>query len=180
MHGLVSLLDPDHYSQVENIWNELENDCGLFGIKITPFPHFSWLIAEGFDWELAETILEKITASARSFTVRTSGLSLFTGPQPVAYLPLVRTSELSQIHRQIWDQFQAVGAGISPHYAPDFWMPHITLAHTDLLPHALDCLINRLAFRRFDWEIKIDNLALLLGPQKQSGRLKQRFDFGMV
>ena len=55
MHGLVSLLDPEHYQQVENLWNELEEECGLEGIKVTPYPHFSWLIAEDFDWESFES-----------------------------------------------------------------------------------------------------------------------------
>ena len=180
MHGLVSLLDPEHYFQVEKIWNELESGCGLTGIKVTPYPHFSWLIAEDFDWALAETTLAKIAASAQPFTVHTTGLSLFTGPMPVAYIPLVRTTELSRFHLQLWEQFQAVGRDISPHYAPEYWMPHITLAHTDLMPHALDCLMSRLAHRPFDWEIEVDNLALLLGPQGQSGRLKRRFEFSKV
>ncbi|MEW5830443.1 MAG: 2'-5' RNA ligase family protein [Chloroflexota bacterium] len=180
MHGLVSLLDPEHYFQVEEIWNELEGGCGLTGIKVTPYPHFSWLIAEEFDWDLAETTLAKIAANTRPLTARTTGLSLFTGPMPVAYIPLVRTAELSEFHHQLWEQFQSAGWGISPHYAPEYWMPHITLAHTDLMPHALDCLMSKLAHRTFNWEIKVDNLALLLGPQRHSGRLKRRFDFDLA
>ncbi len=180
MHGLVSLLDPEHNRQVENIWNELEEECGLTGIKITPYPHFSWLIAEDFDWEPAESALERIAAESRPFAVRTNGLALFSGLLPVAYIPIVRTAELSQFHIQIWEQFQAVGVGISPHYAPNSWMPHITLAHTDLMSHSMDCLMHRLATRTFNWEIEVSNLTLLLGPQKQSGRLKRRFDFGQA
>ena len=38
MHGVVSLLDDEHYALVEDLWDELEKRldvCGLYG---TPFP----------------------------------------------------------------------------------------------------------------------------------------------
>ena len=42
--GLVYFLDKSHYALVKEIWQELESDCGLKGINITPLPHFSWEI----------------------------------------------------------------------------------------------------------------------------------------
>ena len=50
MHGLVSLLPEPFYAQVESIWRELERDFGLTGIRVTPFPHFSWEGVEDYDW----------------------------------------------------------------------------------------------------------------------------------
>ena len=60
MHGLVSLLDSTHYTLVEEIWQELEIECGLKGIYITPMPHFSWQIAEDYDWDALEIALQEI------------------------------------------------------------------------------------------------------------------------
>ena len=49
MHGIVSLLPQPYYSEVEKLWDRLENNFGLSGIRVTPFPHFSWQIGENYD-----------------------------------------------------------------------------------------------------------------------------------
>jgi hypothetical protein len=46
MHGVVSLLDAAHYQAVESLWAELAA-CGLRGVYVTPFPHFSYHVAAG-------------------------------------------------------------------------------------------------------------------------------------
>lgn len=63
MHGIVSLLNEDIYKQVKTIWHELENKCGLTGIKVTPYPHFSWQIAKDYNWSELETVLKEISAN---------------------------------------------------------------------------------------------------------------------
>jgi hypothetical protein len=47
MHGVVSLLDAAHYQAVESLWAELAAACGLRGVYVTPFPHFSYHVAAG-------------------------------------------------------------------------------------------------------------------------------------
>ena len=89
MHGLVSLLDQEHSATVERLWAELETECGLTGIKVTPFAHFSWLIAEDFDWERLGEALAEIAIATKPFIIRTTGLALFTGEHPVVYIPVV-------------------------------------------------------------------------------------------
>ena len=49
-----------YYAKVESLWDELETRFGLNGIRVTPYPHFSWNIAEEYDrpqmdWAVAET-----------------------------------------------------------------------------------------------------------------------------
>ena len=40
MHGIVSLLDDEHYALVEDIWAELEKEFGVHGLYTTPFRIF--------------------------------------------------------------------------------------------------------------------------------------------
>jgi 2'-5' RNA ligase len=175
MHGLVSLLDPEHYAQVEAIWRELETACSLTEIQVTPFPHFSWLIAEDFDWPTLEAAMQEISAQTGPFSIRTAGLALFSGPSPVVYIPITRTGELSALHAWIWERTQSIGGGLCPLYAPSSWMPHISLAYGDVTLQTLSCLMQRLAFRSFDWEITIKNFALIYEPQGKIGELKYQF-----
>ncbi len=178
MHGLVSLLDQTHYALVEEIWRELESDCGLKGIHVTPLPHFSWQIAEDYDWDTLEDTLQKIAVAAKPFTIRTAGLALFTGEKPVVYIPVVRTKELSAFHEMIWAQMAPISTNFSPYYAPSFWTPHISLAYGDVDLEKLHCLVDKLAFRTFEWEIEIDNLTLIFEPEGTIGQACYKFEFG--
>lgn len=178
MHGFVSLLDKTHYALVEEIWQELEADCDLKGIHVTPLPHFSWQIAEDYEWTALELALQKITADAQPFTVRTTGLALFTGVSPVVYIPVVRTGELSEFHEMIWKNLASISTSPSLYYSPSFWMPHISLAYSDVETHKLRCLMDKLAFRTFNWEIDIDNLTLIYEPEGMVGQTRYKFKFG--
>lgn len=170
MPGIVSTLDKSHYALVEEIWLELETDCGLKGIYVTPLPHFSWQIAEDYAWDAMDNALQKIADVAHPFVVQTTGLAIFTAESPAVYIPIVRTKELSEFHEMIWDRLAPISTNISLFYSPPSWMPHITLAYGDVDSVKLDCLIEKLAFRPIYWEIEIDNLTLI---QEVEGTLEQ-------
>jgi 2'-5' RNA ligase len=175
MHGLVSLLDPEYYAKVEAIWQELKDDCGLTGIYITPLPHFSWQIAEDYDWIKLESFLTQIAADTKPFSVKTCGLALFTGDNPIIYIPVVRTRTLTDLHQLIWDRITPISAFPSLLYSPSFWMPHISLAYKDIALEGLHCLMDKLTFRTFNWEIQIDNLSLIYEPDGSVGTQKYHF-----
>jgi 2'-5' RNA ligase len=178
LHGVVSLLDAQHDAKVAAMWDELEAACGLAGIKITPIPHFSWQIAENYRFERLDTILKEITLSVNKLTVRTSGLALFTGENPVVYLPIIRDASLSALHAKIWESLFPVSVAPSPYYSPQSWMPHITLAHKDVDRNTLTCLMDRLAFQNHNWELSVDNLAVVYQPEGQVGLVHSKFKFG--
>ncbi len=177
MHGLVSLLDKRHYALVEELWFELRDECGVQGRYVTPLPHFSWQIAEDYDWAALESALQEVAAQAQPFTVHTTGLALFTGSKPVVYIPVVRTRQLSEFHEMIWNQLAPICKESSPYYSPPFWMPHISLTYQDVDPEKLRCLMDKLAFRIFNWSIEIDNLTLIYEPEGTIGGIKYQFDF---
>ena len=176
MHGLVSLLDQKHTRQVEELWNMLEEECGLTGIQVTPFPHFSWLIASDFDWPALEITLQNITSNASPFTVHTSGLGLFSGPNPVIFVPVVKTARLITFHQQVWESIRRHAIDISPLYAPDNWVPHISLAYTDVTLENIPCVMQRLAFQTYNWEIRVDNISFIHEPDGHIGEIRYEFE----
>jgi 2'-5' RNA ligase len=46
-------------------------------------------------------------------------------------------------------------------YAPEQWIPHITLAQGDLISTTLAAIVGRLSGRQFRWRIPLTNLALI-------------------
>jgi 2'-5' RNA ligase len=178
MHAIVSLLDDLHYNLVQDLWRELEVDCGLTGVSLTPLPHLSWHIASEYNSEQLLDILQKLAAQTRPFTVNTEGIGLFTGESPVIFIPVVKEPGLAMFHRLVWESIQPVARDASSHYSPDAWVPHITLAHGDVDSPKLVCAMKKLAFRRFNWKIQIDHLALVYQLSGQVGELRDKYVFG--
>lgn len=148
----------------------------MTGIKVTPFPHFSWLIASDFDWPALENALREIASQTSSFTVHTAGLGLFSGPNPVVFIPVVRTAELSAFHQQVWESIQPLGIEISPLYSPVNWVPHITLAYADVTPANIPCAIQALAFQTYNWEMCVDNISFISEPDGHVGQIRYKFE----
>lgn len=176
MHGVVSLLPEPFYGQVEALWDDLANNFGLRGIRMTPYPHFSWQIGEDYPFDRLEAALGELAGSLPPFEARTTGLGIFTGEQPVLFVQVVRSPEVAAVHEKVWKALQPVGTGISPYYGPDFWMPHISLAYLDLTPENTGPVLKKLAFRSYNWCMRMDNVAFIYEPQGSIGTLKYRFE----
>ncbi len=177
MHGLVSLLPEPFYQRVEGIWQSLESEVGLSGIRVTPYPHFSWQIAEDYDLERLKPILGQIASRTKPFAVHTTGIGLFTGPKPVIYISLVKTLELMRFHSLVWESVLETSAGASPHYRPGGWMPHISVAYGDVTPENIGEVMKKLAFQTFVWEMQVDNFAFIYEPQGAIGQLRFKIPF---
>ena len=161
MHGVVSLLDDEHVRMVEGLWAELAETFGVRGVSVTPYPHFSYHVAGRYDLGPLEATLRRLARTTAPFRVMTSGLGVFTGGRPVLYVPVARTAELSRLHDGLWHEVSRAAAGIVEYYRPEAWFPHITLAHGDLGVEELGQIVRAFGGRSFDWEIAIDNLALI-------------------
>ena len=173
MHGLVTLLPKPYYEKVKSLWDGLEARFGLNGIRITPYPHFSWNIAEEYDrpqmdWAVAETGL--VTPV---FNVQTSGIGLFPAPVPVLFIQVARDPLLDTLHQRLWDRMQGIGREMSAYYNPENWQPHISLAYGDLrsdqVPEVRDWLEEQDPFR---WEMEIKNICYIHEPDGQVGDLQ--------
>lgn len=163
MHGIVSLLDATYYRVIEELWAELRGEFGLQGVYITPYPHFSYHIAQDYHVPHLKTFLRDFAAQYTCFHIRTSGLALFTGEQPVLYIPIVRNHSLNALHRALWSELRYYGLsdGCSEYYHPNQWMPHITLGFADLNACNLAQVVPYLCTRDFTWDLHVDNLALI-------------------
>lgn len=175
MDGIVSLLDEQHYRQVESLWADLQGEFSVRGVYIMPYPHFSYHVAEHYEVDKVAPVLERITRNITTFQVRTSGIGIFTGASPVIYLPVVRSLELSQLHEELWNELSSAGTGIQEYYSPAQWMPHITIGFGDINRDNLPNIVRWLNERDFSWEFTVDNLAFI-HDSGTSQELHFRFD----
>lgn len=177
MHGLVSLLPEPYYEQVEAIWDMLERDCGLVGIRVTPYPHFSWQIAQEYDFAQLEEILHDLVRDTVPIVVRTSGIGVFTGRRPVIYINVVKSAQVLALHEKVWEATQAVAIGVSPSYHPHAWMPHVSLAYEDVTHANVAPVIGRLAFENYSWEMTINSISVIYEPAGEVGDLRLNMEF---
>ena|SRR5579884_2596170 len=161
MNGVVTLLDGEQEQQVRALWANLEREFGLRGAGITPYPHFSYQVAEEYELQKLVPILERIALDSAPFHVRAGGLGVFTSAWPVLYLPVVRSPELTRFHHRIWHEVSRAATGIVAYYQVDRWLPHVTLAERDLDRERLPDVVRWLTEHAVDLDIAVDNIALI-------------------
>jgi 2'-5' RNA ligase len=162
MQAVISLVDEHHRQQVSSLWEELKREFRIGATsERVPFPHFTYHGAISYDEMPLRSALEHIASETDPFEVETDGIGIFTGPNPVLYLPVVRSAVLADIHQQIWQALETIGVGITPTYDPRHWIPHITLAQGDITPTHLPEVMQILSARRFSWRIPITNLTVI-------------------
>lgn len=178
MQGIVSLLDDECYARVEGVWDELKREFGVRGLYATPFPHFSYQVAEAYDVAVVEKFVERLAARTRPFRVTTAGLGVFTSEHPVLYVPVVRGPGLARLHQEIWDgATPREPSAVTTYYQPELWMPHVTLAHGDIDRDKLAEIVRALGTRAFHWEVEVNNLSMIYDTGTEQG-LRFRFNFG--
>lgn len=175
MAASASLLDEEHSARVIAIWEALKDEFGLEGVFISPAPHFSYQTARDLDLEMLERVVGDIAAGARPLKVRTSGVGVFTGDRPTVYLPIVRTPELTKLQLALWSAGAMATSKPSPEYHPARWMPHVTLAQGDVSPALLSQVVDHLNRSELDWEMEVDNLAIVRGKGDKPQEVLARF-----
>jgi 2'-5' RNA ligase len=160
MDGILALLDSPHSTQVKDLWLELDQRFGLRGVLRFPYPHVSFHILDGYSLTTIQDRLHDTVTRFKPIKVKTAGIGLFVTPAPVLYIPVVRATALDRIHRLLWKAFPPL-TGSGGYYAPNEWMPHITLAVGDLKAEMLPEVIGVLSSRDFHWEITLDNLTFV-------------------
>jgi 2'-5' RNA ligase len=161
MQGIVSLLDGEARDRIEQLWEELRRDFGVRGIHSKRFPHFSYHVADEYDLAKLRPELEQLAGAMRQFLARASGIGIFTRKEPVIYLPVVRSNELQNIHSGVARLAEPLATGINEYYAPDIWIPHITVAEGDVDILVLPEIVRRLGERNLRWELPVTNLAVI-------------------
>lgn len=177
MEAVVSLFEPAVERMIHQLWDELEDKCGLYGVQSSPIPHLTWHAASQYQREAVINRLAGIASQLTPMTVISSGLGIFSGPTPVIYIPVSKTCEFVKVHKQLWEALEPVAVHSNPYYATDDWVPHITLAYGDVNPEKLACAIQRLAFQKYEWLIKICNLALISQEEDQLGQVVESFAY---
>ena len=167
MLALTTLLSQPHALHINQIIQSLEEKFGLDDVQATPDPHITYQLAE--DGKLCDLkeVLAEVAAATAPFSAFTTGLGVFPGPQPVIYVPVLRSEALNALHQRIRRAVAPLGLRADRFSAPDLWLPHISLALHDTTPGLLGPVLRYLNEATYNLELEINNLAIL----RQQGAL---------
>jgi 2'-5' RNA ligase len=164
MSGIVSLLDPASERAVRALWAELDERHGLReAVRRVPHPHCSYHVAEDYAIGRLADILRSVAAQTQPFAATITGLGAFEQPEPVLYLAVERNAALDALHAALWRELAQtdIAREAMAIYAPQTWVPHITLAQRDLTLEMLRAIQVQWAGRDLRREVWISDLTLL-------------------
>ncbi|PIE79900.1 MAG: hypothetical protein CSA11_10125 [Chloroflexi bacterium] len=138
----------------------------------TTVPHVSYHVAESYDEAKVIDVLREAATQERPFTINATGIGIFPAPNPIIYVPVVRSLYLTQLHAKLFPRLSATALNNNAYYAPKAWIPHITLGHSDISIEQLGTLTQWLHQQAINWTITIDNFYLLTDDTQ---RLVQEF-----
>jgi 2'-5' RNA ligase len=161
MHAIISELDETASGVVKSFWERLRDACGLKAIYDLPTPHFTWFTAEAFDIPTVRTVIADLATTYRPLITHVFGLGLFSGSRPVFYLPVVKSQDMLDLHREIWEKVQPYCHVPNNYYSVEHWLPHITLALNDVTPINLACALEQIAFEPVEMIVSAVNLIVV-------------------
>ena len=174
MCAVGTLLDERNFARVERLKGGLARECGLTKDQLASLPHFSYQVADHYDLERVEPVLSRCAGATTVFTIRTSGVGIFSGESFVIFALVVRSPELSRLHQRIWAEMEPLDIAPSIYYRPDRWVPHITLAHLGGEMDEVARTVRFLSRSEFEWEVTADNLAVICDTNGQQ-EVRARF-----
>lgn len=167
MPGVIFLLDEASNARIESLWDEMEREFGVPKGFPGALPHLTAHLAGGYILEAVRAVIEATVATKAPFTVPTAGLGVFTGELPILYIPVIRTPMLSALHAHLHISLAAHCVEPEPYYAPERWMPHITVGQVDLNSEIFPSLLHWLAQQPLSWDIHVPSLAI--GENTETG-----------
>jgi hypothetical protein len=169
MLAIASLISLNSNPESKALWDSIEDRCGAFGYAKTRIPHFSWQVAADYDLQSMIPTLTAQVSTWQEFTISTVGLGLFTGNFPVLYLPIIKTQNLLEKHKELWNLCSSFGTEVSPMYAPESWLPHITLVHQGFTLDSVTCIIKDLYLQKISLQFVVKKIEIIFQDNGNEG-----------
>jgi 2'-5' RNA ligase len=161
MLAITSVLNPQNAERINRIIKSLETEFGLDDVQATPDPHLTYQLAGVRKLSALNQVLRDVARTTVPFSAHTTGLGLFPGPNPVIYIPVLRSDALNQLHHRIIEATKPLCLRTDKFSGPDCWLPHISLALHDTTPELLGPVLQYLNKQTFNLKLTINNITIL-------------------
>jgi 2'-5' RNA ligase len=161
MLAITSVLNPQSAERINRIIKSLETEFGLDDVQATPDPHLTYQLAGVRKLSALNQVLREVARHTMPFPAFTTGLGLFPGPNPVIYIPVLRSEALNRLHQRIIEATRPLCLRTDKFSGPDCWLPHISLALHDTTPEMLGPVLQYLNHQTFNLKLAINNITIM-------------------
>jgi hypothetical protein len=161
INGIITRLPSFFETEIQNVWNDFQHQIGISRIKTTSFPHLTWVIAKHTDEDLVDHQLNIFRKKITPFVFSTNGIGVFTGKRPAVYIQIKPDIRLLAFQNQLYDLFSDHSEGLKKFYAPDRWIPHISVAIEDIDTSNIGRVMEYLLPKSFKHDIRIEYFTLV-------------------
>lgn len=126
--AVVGRLCGDLQRPINQALRSLATETEQIGREGLEVPHLSFQLVCGVLSGAVLQSLEELTRSWSPVRIELSGLGFFYRPRQVLYITVVRSPELDALQEEITRRLAVAGYESHPHYRPETWVPHISLA----------------------------------------------------
>jgi hypothetical protein len=127
MQTVCTRLPEPYWTRVLDFRKQLAEDPRVGAIFDPPTAHCSHVLTEDFDWDGLAPALEAFSRTQKPFLFRTAGLLCFTGQEPTIALNVAKDVRLAEYHAALYEVASKFAINPVPSYAPEKWVPHVTL-----------------------------------------------------
>jgi 2'-5' RNA ligase len=133
-------LDAAAATWIEQAWRALAEQAGDDGaLRLGYGPHITLAILPDDTPPAALTdAVRRAAGTWRPLTVTLAALGVFPGPPPATWAAPVVTAALLSCHASLHTALAPLS--VDPHYAPDAWVPHVTLSEAAPAARAIEVL----------------------------------------
>lgn len=160
--GVISLLDPAATARVENLCEGMSERFGAGRGFPGGIPHITFHLSARDIEPGAIAVVERVASATAPFTLYSSGLGTFAGPGgPILYIGVARAPAATLLADTLAQELARAGyPGTDPYYAPDRWMPHVTIAQQNLQGVDLGALLAWLVVQPLSFELPLTTLSV--------------------
>ena len=161
MPGVIALLPEPNAAKVQALWDAMASEFGVPSGYPGAIPHLTFHLGSHDIDAGADEIVRRVAAKTAPFAVHSAGLGLFGGAPPVIHIMVARSPAAAALAETLELELATAGyPGTDPYFSPDRWIPHITIAHGNLVGVELGPLLAWLARQDLAWEIPVTGLSI--------------------
>ncbi len=159
--GIVAMLPAPFEARARSLCAQIEREFGVTNsAEITP-PHVTFHVAKAYRQEQLQSALDTWAKTATPCPIRTWGIGVFGGEQPIVFIGVTRTQPLSILHQSVFSLAQAHAVDHEPIFEPVTWEPHITLASEGVSAENVGSIVSYLNKKPLTWQITINAISLI-------------------
>jgi|SRR6056297_681541 len=177
INGIITKLPEFFEQEVLTVWDDFHRKFGISRIKVTSFPHLTWVIAKESDETLVDEKLNIIRKKTFPFVLSTNGIGIFTGKRPAVYIQIKPSIQILEFQKKLYETFSDHSDGLKKFYAPERWIPHISIAIEDIDLTNIGAVMEYLLPNTFKHDLRIETISLVRKEKGQTMELVSDYWF---